>query len=930
MAKERSNSTLRCALFTLLLGILFTASGCAPARPDIVRAQLVVAPALLSVVGVSTSADAPAPAVAAVSVDENVAVRTPAVEAAATNTVDAASAVTSTTAVTLPSIIASGAQISAPITATIATAITTTIPVTTEAVISTVAISETEVTTPSILAAIQPITTTAAISATRAPTVATEITEEITDTEPLTPTVGVSATDTLRATTVVSEPITVRQRIALITTDRLNVRSEPNAESTIIAKLLRGDRVELTAASNAGDWYEVRLIDDQGLGWISAAFADVVEEEIALEDASPALAAAAAEVSAPVLFEVLIIGDRLNVRAEPGLGGAVVAKLLQGNQVPVIGSTADASWYEVLLDDGTAAWIAAEYASQVEQVETEAETPASADTDEADTDEADTDEADTDEADTDEADTDEADTDEADTDEADTDEADTDEADTGTADNDRAEGSGSEADEVTAAPVGGEDAATGEDVAEATASQEAVTTETGQPTAITQPDAMNVRGGPSTTFPVVTNVPAGTALAIVARNGAGDWYQVALPDQDEAGWVYAPLVTTQGAMDSVDVLADDALPEAPESSAGAPVQAATAVNAPPPVGGGSFGYGVQAHVLGGGVDDAMNATAGMGFNWMKQQVEWRVFEGTQGNVDFSELRRVADAAGGRGINMLFSVVNAPDWAREPGFDASVGGPPADPQTFAAFVGRLAGEFCGSSVKAIEVWNEQNLHYEWGNKPLNPADYMNLLRPAYGSIKAACPSMLVISGAPTPAGDAGPYARDDFAYLEGMYQNGLAGYADGIGAHPSGYNVPPSVGWQEACTAIQQTGNFFNGPCDTPHHSWSFRSTMEGYRNIMNVYGDSGKRIWPTEFGWAAGGMFDPRYAYAEDNSFEEQAAWTVEAYQMMRNWGWVGPAFLWNLNFRVVADGSEKAQWGIVRNDYSPLPVYSALQAMPK
>ena len=51
---------------------------------------------------------------------------------------------------------------------------------------------------------------------------------------------------------------------------------------------------------------------------------------------------------------------------------------------------------------------------------------------------------------------------------------------------------------------------------------------------------------------------------------------------------------------------------------------------------------------------------------------------------------------------------------------------------------------------------------------------------------------------------------------------------------------------------------------------------------------------------------------------------------MMRNWGWVGPAFLWNLNFRVVADGSEKAQWGIVSNNWSPLPAYNALRDMPK
>jgi hypothetical protein len=326
----------------------------------------------------------------------------------------------------------------------------------------------------------------------------------------------------------------------------------------------------------------------------------------------------------------------------------------------------------------------------------------------------------------------------------------------------------------------------------------------------------------------------------------------------------------------------------------------------------------------------MAMTTGMGFNWVKQQVEWRVFEGSQGAIDFGSLDGIINAASGAGINVLFSVVSAPAWAREAGADGSVGGPPADPATFAAFLGALSSKYCGSSLKAIEVWNEENLHYEWGNKPLNPGEYVALLAPAYAAIKAACPSMTVISGALTPAGNNPPYAMDDFQYLEGMMQAGANNYLDGIGAHPSGFNVPPSATTDTACAAIQQNGNSFNGACDSPHHSWSFRSTMEGYRNIANVYGAGNKLIWPTEFGWAAGGAFDDRYRYADDNSYEEQAAWTVEAYTMMRNWGWVGPAFLWNLNFRVVANGSEKAQWGIVGPDWSPLPAYSALQAMPK
>ncbi len=94
-------------------------------------------------------------------------------------------------------------------------------------------------------------------------------------------------------------------------------------------------------------------------------------------------------------------------------------------------------------------------------------------------------------------------------------------------------------------------------------------------------------------------------------------------------------------------------------------------------------------------------------------------------------------------------------ARSPASTTASGGPPADPQTYANFVGGMAGQFCGTSLKAIEVWNEQNLHYEWGNKPLDPAEYMNLLKPAYASIKAACPEMLVISG----ASDAGRQQRN---------------------------------------------------------------------------------------------------------------------------------------------------------------------------
>lgn len=344
-----------------------------------------------------------------------------------------------------------------------------------------------------------------------------------------------------------------------------------------------------------------------------------------------------------------------------------------------------------------------------------------------------------------------------------------------------------------------------------------------------------------------------------------------------------------------------------------------------------FAYGIQAHAL--DVHNSrpvLRAVNDLGFTWLKQQVRWEDMEPSRGNRQWDQLDDLVDRAGRANVNVLFSVVAAPDWAREPGADLNVAGPPLHDQDFANYLGALASRYCNTSVKALEVWNEQNLHYEWGNLAISADDYMAMLRAANTAIRAACPGMFIISGAPTPTGNNGVIAVDDLTYMESMLAAGMANYVDGIGAHPSGYNLPPNVVWQDGCATIRVTGNTFNGACDNPHHSWSFRSTMEGYRALAVKYGAANKKIVPTEFGWAAGGKYHPSYAYADDNSYREQADWTVQAYRMMKNWGWVGPAILWNLNFRVVADRTERAQWGIVRSDWSPLPAYDALKVEPK
>ena len=127
----------------------------------------------------------------------------------------------------------------------------------------------------------------------------------------------------------------------------------------------------------------------------------------------------------------------------------------------------------------------------------------------------------------------------------------------------------------------------------------------------------------------------------------------------------------------------------------------------------------------------------------------------------------------------------------------------------------------------------------------------------------------------------------------MYAAGLKNVSNAIGVHPSGYNCPATADWQ----TVTDPSAAFRGPFDNRHHSWCFRGTMEGYRNVLVANGDSNKLLWPTEFGWAVVRHPAAGYEYAADNTRAEQAQWIGEAYQQAKAWGWVGPMFLWNLNY---------------------------------
>ncbi len=344
---------------------------------------------------------------------------------------------------------------------------------------------------------------------------------------------------------------------------------------------------------------------------------------------------------------------------------------------------------------------------------------------------------------------------------------------------------------------------------------------------------------------------------------------------------------------------------------------------PPPPVSASFAYGIQVDPSGDPAEIIAHLNA-LGIRWVKFQLSWKETEPQQGVRNWGEWDRLIRTYHDAGFNILLSIVKAPDWARPANTDLAQEGPPADPGTYAFFVGELAQRYRGG-VQAIEVWNEQNLAREGGGAPMPPADYVALLSAAYQAIKTADPTIVVVSGAPTPAGDVPGAAIDDINYLSAMYAAGLKNVSDAIGVHPSGYNCPATADWQ---TVTDPTAGF-RGPFDNRHHSWCFRGTMEGYRQVMVANGDTDKRLWPTEFGWAVSSTPQTGYEYAADNTREEQAQWIVEAFQQAKGWGWVGPMFLWNLNYGVTRPGSEQAAFSILTPE-GPTPAYHSLAGIAK
>jgi hypothetical protein len=357
-----------------------------------------------------------------------------------------------------------------------------------------------------------------------------------------------------------------------------------------------------------------------------------------------------------------------------------------------------------------------------------------------------------------------------------------------------------------------------------------------------------------------------------------------------------------------------------------------------------FGYGIQSNWPVGDIGYWNTVMASqLKLNWTRAKVNWYEFEPAQSQPNINQFQLfdafVADA-NRKGLNIVATITQPPQWTRTtpPRNAGQRPSPPENVNEGVRFFQLIAARYKGC-IQAIEVLNETNLEREWAiaSGELRAADYVSFLRAVTPALRAVDRRLVIIMAAPSPTGANIPgVAQDDFAYLDDFVSAGGLNLVDCIGVHLNGYNMPPDKRWD---AGYNDPTARFRGPFENPHHSWSFISTIEGYRQRTK------KPMCVTEFGWASAENLTrkdgspvsgaaPGFDFALDNTEQEQAQWIAQGYGILRRLGYVRFGIVFNLDFiqkigqNPDEAGGDPALYSVIRQNGAPRPAFETIRDM--
>lgn len=289
----------------------------------------------------------------------------------------------------------------------------------------------------------------------------------------------------------------------------------------------------------------------------------------------------------------------------------------------------------------------------------------------------------------------------------------------------------------------------------------------------------------------------------------------------------------------------------------------------------------------------------MGAPWVVEYFPWAYCEPEKGRYSWSHADMVIDHATAQGLTVIARIDFVPQWARPKDttdryLDEDHYADLAD--FCAAFVARY-----GERVPYVVIWNEPNLSFEWGYRPVDAASYARMLRLCYERIKAVNPSVQVVAAglAPTTAEEGSGWGLSDLIYLQRLYDAGAGPYFDALALH--------AYGWSFAAD-------------DPPSPEVVNFRRVELLREIMVQNGDGAKPCLITEGGWND----HPRWTRAVRPA--QRIIYTIRAYEMAQEqWPWCQAVALWAFRYPWPAKTYQDG-FTFVSPDFTAKPIYTQVQ----
>ncbi|MBZ0286195.1 MAG: beta-galactosidase, partial [Anaerolineae bacterium] len=294
----------------------------------------------------------------------------------------------------------------------------------------------------------------------------------------------------------------------------------------------------------------------------------------------------------------------------------------------------------------------------------------------------------------------------------------------------------------------------------------------------------------------------------------------------------------------------------------------------------------------------------MGADTIVEFFPWAYIEQSDDVYDWASVDRIVRHAQNQGLRIIARMGFVPGWAREDAEGRSTtlnDLPEASFGEFAEFVAVFAAHYAGT-IDHLIIWNEPNLAFEWGYRPVDPAGYARLLRAVYTPVHAANPNVVVLAAplAPTLEPPGSAQGLNDLLYLEELYQTGAADYFDALAVHTYGFTEPPET---------EPGADLLN-----------FRRA-ELLHAIMQRYDDPQTPVYITETGWND----HPRWTKAVRPA--QRIAYTLQAFEWAeQNWPWLEKMCLWAFRYPAPTQ-SYPDNFTLVTPDFQIKPIYYAVQA---